>query len=418
MPCPNSIKNYLSCTILLLLGIPCFAQSLTTKLQDNLFADKLTTFSKFIPLNNGTLTYGACLLDPRTFIHQINQFKTEAARKAKNKKNEALIKKDIDYFTRNMVEYYVSHYGRDSLAMAAIQQINAEKQSDPNYASLIKKASKRLQIKVLNSAETKFLNKLVLGAADLNDGELFKRSGSYRDWIDSYLYNLNIDRQFRYSSSEYENRYLLPLEAIYHKIPPGFIKNQLTYQYTLSALKMVTNLQKLDSLYGDFVKRQENSEHKAEIDLVYRNLILSRPNSPAPDFSYYDVTDKLVRLNELRGKYVYIDIWATWCIPCKAEIPFLAKLESDYRLKNITFLSLSVDTGSDKAKWISYIKNNKLGGIQVIADKDFNSDFIRKFNVASIPRFILIDPVGKIVFANAARPSDPDLRSQLDQLLK
>jgi len=126
----------------------------------------------------------------------------------------------------------------------------------------------------------------------------------------------------------------------------------------------------------------------------------------------------LVRLSELRGKYVYIDIWATWCVPCKAEIPFLSKLESDYSTKNIVFLSLSVDHSSDKAKWVSYVKNNRLGGIQVIADKDFSSDFISKFNVASIPRFILIDPVGKIVFANAARPSDPGLRNHLDHLLK
>jgi len=56
--------------------------------------------------------------------------------------------------------------------------------------------------------------------------------------------------------------------------------------------------------------------------------------------------------------------------------------------------------------------------MHVIADKDFDSDFIRKFNVASIPRFILIDPLGQIVFANATRPSDPGLRSHLDRLLK
>ncbi|WP_165503643.1 TlpA family protein disulfide reductase [Pedobacter hiemivivus] len=412
------MKIYFTCTILLLLTISGFSQSSTIKLRDDLFADKSTIFSKFIPLNNGELTYGACLLDPKTFIYQINQFKADASRKIKNKKNESLIKKDIDYFTRNIVEYYVSHYGRDSLVMATIQQINAEKRSDPNYASLIKEASKKLQIKILSTAEAKFLNEFVLGAADLNDTELFKHSVAYRDWIDSYLYNLNIDRQFRYSSSEYESRYLLPLEAIYNKIPPGFIKNHLTYQYTLFALKMVTNPQKLDSLYGDFARRRENSEYKADIDQVYNNLILSRPNSLAPDFSYYDVNDKLVRLNELRGKYVYIDIWATWCAPCKVEIPFLSRLESDYSTKNIIFLSLSVDNSSDKAKWVSYVKNNKLGGIQVIADKDFNSDFIRKFSVASIPRFILIDPVGQIVFSNAARPSDPDLRNHLDHLLK
>jgi len=357
-------------------------------------------------------------MDPEIFIQQVIQFKSNANRNIKNKPNQSLIKKDIDYFARNMVEHYISHYGRDSVAVARIQQINAEKLSDPNYHSLIKEASERMQIKMLDCVQKKILNKFVLGSANLKDAELFKHSAAYRDWIDSYLYNLNIDRQFRFSSSEYENRYLLPLEAIYKKIPTGFIKNYLTYHYTLFAFKMVTNPQKLDSLYADFSIRVRNSEYKANIDQVYTNIILTRPNSPAPDFSFYDVNDKLVKLNELRGKYVYIDIWATWCVPCKSEFPFLAKLKSDYSTKNIIFLSLSVDRSSDKEKWVNYVKNNKLGGMHVIADKDFDSDFIRKFNVASIPRFILIDPLGQIVFANATRPSDPGLRSHLDRLLK
>jgi thiol-disulfide isomerase/thioredoxin len=411
-------KIYLTCTILLLTVAQGFSQSSDAKLQDDLFPDKSALLSKFIPLNNGELSYAACLMEPKTFIDQINQFKIKAKRESKNKKNESLVKKDINYFARNVVEYYVSHYGRDSLAMARIQQIHAAQQSDPNYGSLIKEASKKLQVKMLDSADKKILNKFVSAAADLNNTELYKHSAAYRDWIDTYIYNINIDRQFRYSSSEYENRYLLPLDAIHNNIPPGFIKNHLTYRHTLYALKMITNPQKTDSLYADFSKREENKEYKTEINHVYSNLISSRPNSPAPGFSYYDVNDKLVKLSDLRGKYIYIDIWATWCVPCIAEIPFLSKLEADYSTKNITFLSLSVDRISDKLKWVNYVKNNKLKGIQVMADKDFDSDFIRKFNVASIPRFILIDPEGKIVFANAARPSDPELRNHLDHLMK
>lgn len=414
----NTMKIYLTCAILILSVVQGFAQSSDVKFQDDLFPDKSVVLSKFIPLNNRELSYAACLMDPKTFIYQVNQFKIKANGEIKNEKNESLVKKDIDYFARNIVEYFVSHYGRDSLAVARIQQINAEQQSDPNYGSLIKEASKKLQVKTLDSADKKFLNKFISGASDLNNTELYKHSAAYRDWIDTYIYNINIDRQFRYSSSEYENRYLLPLEAIHNNIPPGFIKDHLTYQHTLYALKMVTNPQKTDSLYADFSKREKNKEYKAEINQVYNNLISSRPNSPAPDFNYYDINGKMVRLSNLRGKYIYIDIWATWCVPCIAEIPFLSKLESDYGAKNISFLSLSVDRSSDKSKWASYVKNSKLKGIQIMADKDFDSDFIKKFNVASIPRFILIDPEGKIVFANAARPSDPELRNHLDHLLK
>ncbi len=96
---------------------------------------------------------------------------------------------------------------------------------------------------------------------------------------------------------------------------------------------------------------------------------------------------------------------------------FLQKVEKDYHGKNIEFVSLSVDKQADKGKWEKYVKENKLGGIQVIADKDFESEFIRKFNIAAIPRFILIDPKGKIVSGDALRPSDPALRDLLNKLL-
>jgi len=63
------------------------------------------------------------------------------------------------------------------------------------------------------------------------------------------------------------------------------------------------------------------------------------------------------------------------------------------------------------------VRTNQLKGLQLLADKDFQSDFIKKFNITYIPRFILIDPAGKIVDANAMRPSDERLRRQLDELL-
>ncbi len=71
----------------------------------------------------------------------------------------------------------------------------------------------------------------------------------------------------------------------------------------------------------------------------------------------------------------------------------------------------------DYEKWSTYVKSNNLGGTQLIADKDFNSDFIKDYNISAIPRFILIAPNGTIVSGNAKRPSDPELKKQLDKIL-
>lgn len=145
--------------------------------------------------------------------------------------------------------------------------------------------------------------------------------------------------------------------------------------------------------------------------------------APSPQFvNYENIKGGKTSLKDLRGKYVYVDIWATWCGPCKAEIPSLKKLEKEYHGKNIEFVSISTDNGrgyraetsEESAKlayegWKKMIKEEELGGIQLMSDKAFESDFIRAYKINSIPRFLLIDPAGNIVSADAPRPSDEKL---------
>jgi thiol-disulfide isomerase/thioredoxin len=135
-------------------------------------------------------------------------------------------------------------------------------------------------------------------------------------------------------------------------------------------------------------------------------------------FDYLNFKGGNTKLSDFKGKYVYIDVWATWCGPCIAEIPFLKKVEEKYDGKNIAFVSISVDVQKDFEKWKKFVEDKQLGGIQLFADKNWNSDFIKSFGINSIPRFILIDPSGKVVSADAARPSDSKLSEQLDALLK
>ena len=148
--------------------------------------------------------------------------------------------------------------------------------------------------------------------------------------------------------------------------------------------------------------------------------------APSPEFvNYENYNGGTTSLKDLRGKYVYVDVWATWCGPCKAEIPNLKKLEEEYQGKKIAFVSISVDDtrrsggGSMEAvktKWRAMIADKKMGGIQLIADNNWNSDFVKGYKINSIPRFILIDPEGKIVLPDAPRPSNPEIRTVLNKL--
>ena len=138
---------------------------------------------------------------------------------------------------------------------------------------------------------------------------------------------------------------------------------------------------------------------------------------PSPEFDYDNYKGGKTKLSDLKGKYVYIDLWATWCAPCRAEIPYLQKIEEKYHGKNIEFVSISIDKAKDNEKWKKFVADKNLGGVQLFADKDWESEFVVNYGVMGIPRFILIDPKGNIVSSDAERPSSPDLQKQLDSLL-
>lgn len=193
--------------------------------------------------------------------------------------------------------------------------------------------------------------------------------------------------------------------------------------------KMATLKSDLDKLLQDAVgleeevyKMETEANNKVIIffqdnyEREHQKLIGLRKGDPSPGFNYPDQNGKNVSLEDLRGKYVYVDVWATWCAPCKMEIPYLKQMDEDYQGKDIEFVSLSIDKIEHKEKWLKMIEEENLGGIQLLADKDFSSEFVMAYNITGIPRFILIDKEGKIISSNAPRPSNPGLREILDNL--
>lgn len=158
----------------------------------------------------------------------------------------------------------------------------------------------------------------------------------------------------------------------------------------------------------EFYTTNYEKEHE-----IYARL---KKGAPSPTFSFPDTEGKLISLEDLKGKYVYVDVWATWCGPCKQEIPYLKEMDATYKDKNLAIVSLSIDQMQHKDKWLQMIKDEQLTGIHIMADKDWNSDFVQAYSITGIPRFILIDTEGNIISANAPRPSDPALKEMLSSL--
>ena len=129
------------------------------------------------------------------------------------------------------------------------------------------------------------------------------------------------------------------------------------------------------------------------------------------DFSYPNISSEIISLSSFRGRLVYIDVWATWCGPCIAEIPSLERLQKDYENKNIVFLSVSVDT--DKEAWEKMLTEDQLGGVQLWADGW--SQITKSYAIFGIPRFMLVDKSGELIAVDAPRPSSNEIRSMIDE---
>lgn len=160
-------------------------------------------------------------------------------------------------------------------------------------------------------------------------------------------------------------------------------------------------------------KKNMEAQHQEQLEI---NSKLGA-GKPSPDFKdYTNFKGGKASLADYRGSYVYIDVWATWCIPCIYEIPFLEKVEKQYEDKNIKFLSISADQPKDEQKWRTMINDKNMHGIQLLADNAIESQFFVDYYIYGIPRFILLDPQGNIVTYDAPRPSEEKLKELFNSL--
>ncbi|MDB5202022.1 MAG: hypothetical protein JWQ27_1431 [Ferruginibacter sp.] len=185
--------------------------------------------------------------------------------------------------------------------------------------------------------------------------------------------------------------------------------------------------QLLKAPVANLAKRFPNHQGIASVVTQFNQMLLAA-NQPAPsnakkgmptvgmmapDFTMNDTTGKAFSLSQLKGKYVLVDFWASWCGPCRGENPNVVAAYNKYKNKNFTILGVSLD--ENKAAWLKAIKDDKLTWQHVSDLKGWTNATVALYGYEGIPYNVLLDPQGKII---ATELREAALEQKLAAILK
>jgi len=191
---------------------------------------------------------------------------------------------------------------------------------------------------------------------------------------------------------------------------------QIKAYYTVS--KLVRNMQKendkqLLAAIKPEIEQLQEVRYRDAANKMLQFLMAFGKGDPAADFTAIDAKGNPVSLSSLKGKVIYVDLWATWCGPCMKEMPAFESLKQRYASNaEVVFVSLSID--DHQGLWKTSLLERKAGGEQWL----INRTKLKAYNIVGIPRSLLIDKSFNIADMNAPLPSDAAAAKAIDALLK
>lgn len=239
----------------------------------------------------------------------------------------------------------------------------------------------------------------------------YKRSSKYASLAGNY-FPVEVDKlagEFRLKDSSYskEQNYIRLLCSL---VKNEYIRNDLIEQMSRSMLRVAKDK---EAFYSDFKRYYTgiDEDFKLKMDSDFLKYSRLKKGTPSPEFFHFvNYQGGTSSLRDFRGKFVFIDIWASWCGNCWYQMPYLRCLEEEYKDKNIHFVGISIDKSDQE--WRETLIKKQIKGIQLRAN-DPGDNFLKEYAISGIPRYILINEKGEIVDYNAPRPSEQEKLKEL-----
>lgn len=238
------------------------------------------------------------------------------------------------------------------------------------------------------------------------DNEALFGTKDYRSFLLNYVY-LQGSQKNRDSYSDGVVDYIT--STVTNPTIKNFLLTEIVYRYIWEN----NGLEGADYLLKVFRRECSDKNKVNYINEIVEHWAKLLPGQPAPKFTLKDVHGMPVSLSDYRGYYVYITVWATWCMPCKNELTYLNLLQKVYEDKKIKFMTIAIDKPGMIQHWHDFLEEKKFPGIHMVTDE--NSKFSEDYMIISVPRFILVGKEGEIINSNAPRPSG-QIRQLLDAL--
>lgn len=172
-------------------------------------------------------------------------------------------------------------------------------------------------------------------------------------------------------------------------------------------------------VFNHFKADFPNSDYLPALEKKYNKLLSITKGTPAPNFTGLTPEGIKLSLSDLKGKIVYTDLWATWCAPCKEELPKAKEIQKQFAdNEKVTFLYVSIDSKTEN--WKTFLtKDSDFKGTHInISDDAEISQLYKAYQMSGVPTYLLIDQEGKIVTAKAPRPSSGKVVEAIRTLLK